>query len=79
MSDKSCVDFVFDINSAASYAYNFKFSGPTAFRISLIYTVKNNGPKTEPYGTHSIFPNDDLTSLSISKLSSENVTCPRIP
>ena len=64
MSQKSCVKFVCDINSAVSSANNLKFSGPTAFWISLIYIVKNNGPRTEPCGTpHSVFPNDDLASF----------------
>ena len=60
VSDKSCVKFVYDMDSAGSSANNLRFLGPTAFWISLIYIVKNNGPRTEPCGTpHSIFPNRD--------------------
>ena len=64
MSHKSRVKFVCDMNSTVSSANNLICSGPTASWISLTYIMKNNGPRTDPYGTpHSIFPNDDLASL----------------
>ena len=53
------------INNAVSSAKSLTYSVPTAWCISFMYNVKNNGPSTEPCGTpHSIFPVDDTESFT---------------